>query len=69
MAKGNVEKMKRVKITQVKSQIGYNARQKATLNGLGLRRIGHSRVHDLTPQIQGMISKIEFLLRVEEESK
>ena len=69
MRKSNIETMKKVKVTQIKSQIGYNARQKATLNGLGLRRIGHSRVHDLTPQIQGMISKIEFLLKVEEEAK
>ena len=58
--------MKKVVVTQIKSQIGRNAKQKATLNGLGLRRIGHSRVHNLTPQIQGMISRVGFLLRVEE---
>ena len=61
--------MKKVRVTQIKSQIGRNTKQKTTLNGLGLRRIGHSRVHNLTPQIQGMISKVEFLLRVEEVSK
>ena len=69
MVSSNSKKMKKVKVTQIKSQIGYNARQKATLNGLGLRRVGHSRIHNLTPQIQGMISKINFLLKVEEEPK
>lgn len=58
--------MKKVKVTQVKSSIGRNPRQKATLQSLGLRRIGHSREHQLTPQIEGMINKVNFLVQVEE---
>ena len=60
--------MKKVKITQVKSKIGRTPKQKKTLEGLGLRRIGQSRVHTLNPQIQGMINKVDFLVNIEEVS-
>ena len=60
--------MKKVKVTQVKSKIGRTPKQKKTLEGLGLRRIGQSRVHTLNPQIQGMISKVDFLVNIEEVS-
>ena len=60
--------MKKVKVTQVKSKIGRTPKQKKTLEGLGLRRIGQSRVHTLSPQIQGMINKIDFLVNIEEVS-
>ncbi|RME93817.1 MAG: 50S ribosomal protein L30 [Candidatus Hydrogenedentota bacterium] len=58
--------MKKVKVTQVRSAIGRTKRHRATLQALGLRRIGQSRVHNLTPQIQGMIDKVSFLVKVEE---
>ena len=58
--------MKKVKVTQVKSKIGRTPKQKKTLEGLGLRRIGQSRVHTLSPQIQGMINKVDFLVNIEE---
>lgn len=58
--------MKKVKITQVRSKIGRNEKQKQTLSGLGLGRIGKSREHNLTPQIAGMIDKVSFLVKVEE---
>jgi len=58
--------MKKVKITQVRSSIKRNKKQVRTLDGLGLRKIGSNRVHNLTPQIEGMIKKIDFLVKVEE---
>lgn len=60
--------MKKVKVTQVKSKIGRTPKQKKTLEGLGLKRIGQSRVHTLNPQIQGMINKVDFLVNIEEVS-
>ncbi len=57
--------MNKVKITQVKSQIGRLRKQKATLCSLGLRKIGQSSVHNLTPQVEGMINKIFFLIKVD----
>lgn len=60
--------MKKVKVTQIKSQIGRTDKQKHTLTGLGLKRIGQSREHNLTPQIEGMIKKVNFLIKVEEVS-
>ena len=58
---------KKVTITQVKSAIGRSGKQKATLDGLGLRGIGQTRDHTLTPQVQGMLKKIDFLVKVEEK--
>ena len=58
--------MKKVIVTQVRSSIGRNKRQKATLQSLGLRRIGQSREHTLTPQVEGMIQKVNFMVNVKE---
>ena len=57
---------KKIKITQVRSSIRRTDRQKATLVGLGLHKIGQSREHDLTQQIEGMIEKVSFLVKVED---
>jgi len=57
--------MEKVKITQVRSVIDQSKRQKATITALGLKRINHSVEHELTPQIQGMISKVNHLISVE----
>ncbi len=46
--------------------IDYPERQRRTLEALGLRRIGRTVVHDDTPQIRGMLKKVEHLVRVEE---
>jgi len=59
-------KAKKLKITQIKSGIGYNARQRATLTALKLTRHQKTVVHDDTPQIRGMIFKVNHLLQVEE---
>jgi large subunit ribosomal protein L30 len=57
--------MSKVRVTQVKSSIDRSKRQKATLQALGLRKISQSSEHDLSPQIEGMIRKVEHLVRVE----
>ncbi len=60
------KKQKKLKITQVRSVIDYPERQRRTLEALGLRCIGRTVVHNDTPQIRGMIQKVEHLVRVEE---
>ena len=56
----------KVKVTQIKSGIGRTLRQKQTLASLGLRKMNQSREHELTSQIQGMIAKVNPLVKVEE---
>ena len=58
--------MGKVKITQVRSIIGRPKRQKATIQALGLRKMNHSVEHEATPQILGMIHKVQHLVTVEE---
>ncbi len=58
--------MGKIKITQVKSSIDRSKRQKATLEALGLRKINHSVEHDTSPQIIGMVNKVQHLVKVEE---
>ena len=55
-----------LKITLVKSGIGYRPKAKATLAALGLRKINQCVEKTDTPQIRGMIKKINYLLKVEE---
>lgn len=54
--------MAKIKVTQVKSGIDRSKRQKATLKALGLKRMHQSVVHELTPQIEGMIKKVAHLV-------
>ncbi|WP_290793022.1 50S ribosomal protein L30 [Flavihumibacter sp. UBA7668] len=58
--------MKKIKITQVKSAIDRPESQKLTLQALGLRKMNASREVEATPQILGMVRKVEHLLKVEE---
>lgn len=58
--------MAKVKITQVKSIIDRSKKQKGTIEALGLRKINHSVEHEATPQILGMIAKVQHLVEVEE---
>lgn len=58
--------MAKVRIKQVKSQIKRPARQKKTLIALGLRKMNQVVEHEATPQIKGMIAKVQHLLQVEE---
>jgi large subunit ribosomal protein L30 len=57
---------KKLRITLVKSPIGYRKDQGATARALGLRRMNATVEKDDTPVIRGMIAKISHLLRVEE---
>ncbi len=59
--------MGKVRVTQIKSAIDRSKKQKDTLRALGLRRIGHTVEHNLTPQIKGMIAKVAHLVSVEEQ--
>ena len=56
----------KLKITQIKSGIGYNIKAKRTLNALGIKKMNSYVTHNDTPQIRGMINAINFLLKVEE---
>jgi large subunit ribosomal protein L30 len=58
--------MAKIKITQVRSTINRPARQKATMAALGIRKMNHSVVHEATPQILGMVRKVEHLVQVQE---
>ncbi len=58
--------MAKLKITLVKSLIGRKDSHIATANALGLKKIGKTVEHEDTPQIKGMINKIDYLLKVEE---
>ena len=60
------KKMKTLRITQVKSGIGYKPKAKATLRALGLRRMHQSIEQADSPQIRGMVNLIPYLLKVEE---
>jgi large subunit ribosomal protein L30 len=57
---------KKLRITYVKSAIGYSVRHKATIRTLGLRKLNQSVVHDDTPVVRGMLAKVNHLVRVEE---
>ena len=59
-------KKKTLRITLVKSPIGYAKRQKGTLRALGLRRMHQTVEHEDTPVIRGMVMKVRHLVRVEE---
>lgn len=54
-----------VKVTLVRSPIGRLPKHKATLTGLGLRRIGHTVELEDTPSVRGMINKVSYMLNVE----
>ncbi|HOQ38959.1 MAG TPA: 50S ribosomal protein L30 [Fervidobacterium sp.] len=58
--------MKKLKITLVRSPIGYKYDQKDTVKRLGLRRMHQTVVKEDSPQIRGMIEKVKHLLVVEE---
>lgn len=58
--------MKKVKITLVKSPIDRSERQKLTVQALGLNKTNSTKEVEASPQILGMIRKVEHLLKVEE---
>jgi large subunit ribosomal protein L30 len=66
MAKKPAEK--KIRITQIKSGIGFPADQKRTVRALGLKRINDSVVQSESPAIMGMVFKVKHLVKVEEIS-
>ena len=58
---------KMVRITLVKSPIGYSVRHKATVRALGLRRMNQTVEHVDSPALRGMLSKVNHLVVIEEQ--
>ena len=56
--------MSKIKIKQIRSRIGRPKDQKRTLDALGLRKMHQIVEHDLTPQIKGMLNKINHLVKI-----
>ena len=59
--------MAKVKLTQVKSQIGQSQAHRGTLRALGLGRIGKTAEHDESPVLAGMLRKVNHLVKVERD--
>ena len=59
---------KKIKITQIKSSIGYRQRTKDTLTALGIKKMNCSVVHSDSPAIRGMITYVNHLVRIEDDA-
>jgi large subunit ribosomal protein L30 len=55
----------KLRITQIRSQIGQSKRHRGTLRALGLGRIGHSAEHEESPVLAGMLRKVRHLVKIE----
>jgi large subunit ribosomal protein L30 len=60
--------MAKVRITQIRSQIGESQRHRGTLRALGLGKIGRSAEHADSPQLAGMLRKVRHLVRVDSDA-
>ncbi len=58
---------KQLSVTLVKSVIGQKPKNRATVRSLGLRRLNQTVVHEDTPEIRGMLHKVQHLVEVEEK--
>ena len=67
MAKSGSSNRKIVRVTLVRSPIGYSKRQKGTIRALGLRRINQTVEHKDSPALQGMLSKVSHLVEIEDD--
>ena len=56
--------MARIKIKQIKGLSGRTPNQRKNMEALGLRKIGHVVEKEDTPQIRGMINKVDFMVEV-----
>jgi large subunit ribosomal protein L30 len=56
----------KVRITQVRSQIGQSERHRGTLRALGLGKIGRTAEHEESPQLAGMLRKVRHLVKVQD---
>jgi large subunit ribosomal protein L30 len=66
MAGKRTKKQKSLRLTYVKSAIGYSQKQKATIRALGFHRLGDTVEHLDTPAIRGMVDSVVHLVEVEE---
>ena len=57
--------MKKIKVTLVKSFVGIRRTHRATVRGLGLKRINHAVELADTPAVRGMIEKVSYLVRID----
>ncbi|MCK9414590.1 MAG: 50S ribosomal protein L30 [Prolixibacteraceae bacterium] len=58
--------MMKIRITQFKSKIGASKAQKKIIDALGLHKLNQPKVHESTPEILGMVRKLQHLVKVEE---
>ena len=58
------KKQKQIKVTLVRSPIGFQPKHRETVRGLGLKRMHQTVVLEDTPSIRGMVNKIHYLVRV-----
>ncbi len=58
---------KRLRLTQVRSQIGQSQRHRGTMRALGLGKIGSTAEHEEGPVLAGMLRKVRHLVKVEED--
>lgn len=66
MTKPSAPKVKVIRITLIKSPIGFSQRHKATIRALGLRRMHQSVEQADTPTLRGMLAKVNHLVELEE---
>ena len=60
------KKKKQIKVTLIRSPIGFQPKHRECVRGLGLKRMNHTVMLKDTPSIRGMVNKINYMLRVEE---
>ena len=65
MAKAKTAQAKTLKVTLVRSIIGTKESHRATVRGLGLRRMNHTVEVEDTPAVRGMINKVFYLVKCE----
>ena len=58
--------MPKLRLTQVRSSIGQNPRNRGTLRALGLGKIGRTAEHDDSPVLAGMLRKVRHLVKVDD---
>ena len=61
--------MSKVKVTQIRSQIGQSERHRGTLRALGLGKIGRTVEQEEGPVLAGMLRKVRHLVKIEESRK
>ncbi|MGI6307293.1 MAG: 50S ribosomal protein L30 [Dethiobacteria bacterium] len=59
--------MKKIKIKLIRSPLGQKPSHRLTIKALGLRRLNHTVEHSDTPQIRGMIARVQHLVSVEQD--